>query len=149
MPSATELVENVRHKIGIDAYRYYSDSKHAITETVLVGIATACILQYLRGYVDFEKIGKQNSARVKAMIENWRKRSGLERVSDKKLIRASMAAALEMIPPIPTPDERASATTLLEEALREFGLPEKLAHERAKEIDALVQDHISKSTGQK
>ena len=71
-----EVFQEVIDALGMEVYHVYNDQKkHSVLVTILIGIATSIIFEFIKGFIDFEKL----SQKTKTQFEKT-----LQRISDSK-----------------------------------------------------------------
>ena len=78
MRDANEIIASVRDVVGFDAYHMYPDTKRAIPDPVLWGFASACLLEFVKGFVDFKKLGETVRAKLESLLTHWREKRSFE-----------------------------------------------------------------------
>src|SRR5215469_721169 len=68
-----ELSADIIYEIGIDAHSCYEHERYSIEELALHLLADAVIVEFLKGFFDFETLGKGVRAKVDAFIATFRK----------------------------------------------------------------------------
>ena len=58
MDWASTVIEEVEQELGIDAYHIYPGSRRMIPDAVAWGVAAACIIEFIKGMVDFKRLGE-------------------------------------------------------------------------------------------
>ena len=145
-PALEGLLQSVEGVLGIDAYRIYPNSQRLIAEAVLVSVAAACIGQFLKGLIDFEKLGSATRQHLDELIRRWRQREAIDAFADAHDPRALLDEALRHLPRAIQEHQKREALEALQAALEEFGLPRKRAEERARAIAQLVVDYSSRDS---
>jgi hypothetical protein len=133
---AEELIADVQDQIGLDAYHLYPSSRRLIPEAVLWGFASACILDFVKAFVDLKGLGEAARGRIGRLLAGWKAKS-LDDVEADNLA-ADVAEAIGAMPPEVTPAEREAGTLRLRAALLELGLPSDEAKRHAESIAAKV-----------
>ncbi len=87
--NSKDFYHEIINELGMEVYHSYKEGKHAITETILIGLATAILFEFLKGILDFEKLG----TKLKDKFQNL--------VSKKKQLENNN----ELVQPIPELDE--------------------------------------------
>ena len=67
----SDLLEQIKFRIGLDAYHIYPDSRHAIPDAVLWGFASACLLEFAKTFVDFKGLGEGLRKKADALLVSW------------------------------------------------------------------------------
>jgi hypothetical protein len=67
-----QLRTDIIEEIGPDAYSCYNEERYAIGELVLHVLADACLIEFLKGFFDFESLGKGARARIDQFIKEFR-----------------------------------------------------------------------------
>lgn len=70
--------QDVIDVLGLEVYNVYKEEKHAITETIILGIVTSIIFEFLKGVVNFEKLGDSLKQKFESFLERLRKKKGHE-----------------------------------------------------------------------
>lgn len=135
---ATELIESVRDEIGLDAYHIYPTSKRAIPDAVLWGFASACMLEFIKGFVDFKSLGEAIRSRLEGLLQHWRDKHDFEEYVRSEGLDKAVLTAADAIPRTITPAQRTAAVKTLEDALVEVGLPRDTASKHAARIGDIV-----------
>jgi len=71
---AADQLTDIRDQLGHDVYYFYPDSRHHIPDTVLWGFVSACLLEFLYGFIDLNRLGKTTRESVQELLERWRSR---------------------------------------------------------------------------
>jgi hypothetical protein len=143
---ANELISSVELTIGLDAYRHYPESRRQIPEIVVTSVAIAALTQFLKGFVDFEKLGNKSRDILENTLRRWRGKETLESEGKVDQLEKALTHALRMVPGSLPENEYREAIARLEEALKEFGLPTETAKERAEKIASLMSEFAANQT---
>lgn len=135
---AIAMIDSVRDEIGLDAYHIYPTSRRSIPDTVLWGFASACVLEFIKGFVDFKSLGEAVRSRLDGLLQHWRNKQDFEDYVRSEGLDKAVYAAVEAIPHIVTPTQRSAATKRLEDALVGLGLQRETASEHAARIADVV-----------
>jgi hypothetical protein len=138
MRDGQELVTQVQNKIGLDAYHIYPDSRRFIPEAVLWGIASACVIEFIKGFVDFKLVGESAKRTLLELSSRFRRKDSFEDFVQQHDIKDITLHIIAVLPP--TISDRAYDDGLreLETALIQFGLRPVPAKARATEIAKLI-----------
>ena len=135
-----ELIAEVGDEIGIEAYRIYPNSRRLIPEPVLWGIASACVIEFVKGLVDFKGLGEATKSRLLELSRRFRERDSLESFVEHNDLTEPIRLALSALPKKITDEDYEKGRGELEAALRLFGLPSASAQAHA----AAIAEHIRK-----
>ena len=148
-----EVIDEVANDLGLDVYHLYPDvgSRHLIPETVISGICTALILEFLKPFFDLNRLGKDARAKIEELIAKWRTKSDLEDyvkvAPPEKLLAASVNLAFPALmatgAAIEAPKVEAGRKNL-EEALINFGLDPEVSRQHADRISHLIIERITR-----
>jgi hypothetical protein len=135
---SADIVESVREEIGLDAYHMYPGSRRAIPDAVLWGFASACLLEFVKGFVDFKSLGEAIRGQLEGLLRHWRDEQDFEDYVRSEGLDRAVLAATAAIPGQITSVQRSSGIRALEDALVEIGLPRETASKHANRIDEIV-----------
>lgn len=141
MADPFDVLQETRDALGIEPYRIYPRSRRLIPEAVLWGFASACILEFVKGLVDFKKLGEASRAKVEQCLRAWRAPETFEQLVADSPPDALATSALALLPA--SLDEAAitRATQDLSAALQGFGIPSTAAAECADRIAKAVKTY--------
>src|SRR2546423_1678084 len=94
-----ELIGVVEDTIRLDAYRHYPHTRREIPGLVIPAVAIACLTQFLKGLIDFEKLGKKSRDLLEDVLRRWRGKETLETGEKARSLEKVLAHALELLPP--------------------------------------------------
>lgn len=138
MRDGQELITQVQNKIGLDAYHIYPDSRHFIPEAVLWGIASGCVIEFVKGFVDFKLIGESAKRTLLELSTRFRRKDSFEDFIKQHDITVSILHIIAVLPPTISNQDYDNGLRTLEAALIEFGLQPIPAKSRAAEIAKLI-----------
>ena len=92
-----EIISLVEQEIGIDAYHMYPDTRHAIPDTVLWGFASACILEFSKGFIDFKKLGESVRTNVNLLLKAWKLKENFDTRLSIKGMEEDVLTAIDSI----------------------------------------------------
>jgi hypothetical protein len=133
------LIGSIIDELGIDVYHIYPTSKRLIPETVIWAIASACLIEFLKGLGGFNNLGQQTRAKLDEFLRRWRTRDSFEPYIQTLNLQKPIADgmhAIRQVPPASNDFEKARKS--LEDSLIEFGLHSSDAHEHAIRISELI-----------
>jgi len=139
---ASEIIDQVQTEMGLDAYHIYPDSRRFIPETVLWGIAAACVIEFIKGIIDFKSLGEQARGKLDELVTRWKKKEDFERFVTDKELKSIVAKAIDKLPAKMTDADEAQARDRLAKALLEFGLPADAANSKAASISVLLLELV-------
>ena len=117
---AEELIADVKDQIGLDAYHIYPESRRMIPDAVLWAFASACILEFVKAFVDLKGLGEATRNRIGRLLAKW-KAKNLDDVAVDDLA-SDVAEAIAALPRKASPAEREAGILRLQAALLELGL---------------------------
>jgi hypothetical protein len=135
---AAAMIDSVQNEIGLDAYHIYPTSRRSIPDAVLWGFASACLLEFIKGFVDFKSLGESIRSRLEGLLQHWRDKRDFEEYVRSEGLDKAVYAAVDAIPRTITPTQRSAAIKRLEDALVEVGLQREMAFEHAARIAEVV-----------
>jgi len=133
----------VEEQINLDAYHMYPDSKRLIPEMVVWGFASACLLEFVKGLVDFNQLGKGIRTKVEGLLKAWREKHDFEDYLKSEGIEAAVLATIEACPSEITAAQRQDAVERVASALIDLGLPAKKARQHAEQVAKAIAEAIS------
>ena len=139
------LLTDIRDELGHDVYYFYPDSKHHIPDTVIWGFVSACILEFLKGSVDLNSLGKTTRESIKEILERWRSRQAFEPYIQTLNLNHVLTETLEMTATLPSGVDITTGEAKLREALSDFGMEPEVALEHAKAISKLIEQVLCPS----
>ena len=140
------LIGAIVDELGLDVYHLYPDSKRLIPDTVIWGIASACLIEFLKGLGGFNTLGQQAKDKLNELLRRWRTRDAFEPFIQTLNLQEPIANELQDIrktPPLSDKFEQARQS--LVDAFIQFGLNRDDANEHAVRISELVSQAISES----
>jgi hypothetical protein len=132
------LLNEVADELGHDVYYVYPDSKRLIPDAVMWAVVVACIVQFLKGFVDFERLGESARTAIAELLDRWRSKKDLEPWIQGADLHRLVLEAFESRPASVTDADLDRGQACLKQALPEFGMDENLAEEHARAIRALM-----------
>jgi hypothetical protein len=135
---AADMIASVCDEIGLDAYHIYPSSKRSIPDAVLWGFASACLLEFVKGFVDFKSLGEAVRSKLDGLLQHWRDKEDFEDYLKSEGIERAVLVAVEAIPKTISTSQRMLALKNLEDALVEIGLSREAAGKHAARIDEIV-----------
>jgi len=138
MMDAQGIVDQVQSEIGLDAYHIYPDSRRFIPEVVLWGIASACVIEFVKGFVDFKKLGEDARSKLNELLRRWKQKDDFEKFVESEYLEVIVYRAIETIPPRLSDAKIDAAREELVLALVEFGLSHDAARRQAGKISEVV-----------
>jgi len=147
MQNLDQLIEAITDQLGIDVYNLYPDSKRLIPDTVLWGIAAACVIEFLKGLVGFSDLGKDVRGRANELAKRFKERTSFEPyVQTLGLsIRDDLVEVVQGARIHTASSDKAAGREEMKKALIEFGLHAKVANEHADKIASLIFDYLQKA----
>jgi hypothetical protein len=133
------LLTGVRDELGHDVYYFYPDSRHHIPDTVIWGFASACILEFLKGFIDLNRMGKSAREATQELLSRWRSRQEPDPWIQTLNLRDVITEALEQPAAPLSSEDLCKGETALRQALSDFGMDPKVAAEHAKAISSVIE----------
>jgi hypothetical protein len=133
------LLEDIADVLGHDVYYIYPDSLHAIPPDIISAIAVGCLLEFLKGFVDFNRLGQATRQAIGDLLSNWRSSGDLEPLILTLDLQNTAAQALAIVPQDVNAHRMDEGQTALKQSLLKFGMDDGLADEHSKAIRQLVQ----------
>ncbi len=138
MEQSMRIIDQVTDELGLDAYHIYPDSRRLIPDAVLWAVASACVIEFLKSFLDLKTLGEQARKQLLELTRRWRERDDLEGYLKTEGLDASVRLALEAARPRLTETEENEAVRALEGSLVQFGIDKHAAHEHAARIARIV-----------
>lgn len=143
---ADTLIADIEDELGLDVYHVYSDgSRRLIPEAVVVGVAVACIAEFVKAFTDIRSLGEQSRERLLELVRRWRKKDDFSSHAESLCHRDDVQKLLDSVSATVGESDLQSGEDSLLEALRAFGLSDQRASVHAAEIRRLIAGHISRS----
>jgi len=140
------LLQEVADQLGLDVYYVYPDSRHFIPETVVLAVATACVIEFLKGFFDFNGLGKASREAVLDLARRWRSNQDLEPLIQTLDLQGLASEVLEVSPSSASAADLDKGQASLTQALSEFGMDQNLANEHAQAIRAVMEKALCPKT---
>lgn len=138
MRDGSVLIEKTQDILGLEAYRIFPDSRRFIPDVIVASVAAACLGEFIKGFVNFKKLGEGARAKFDELIRRWRAKDDFERYAKQEdaveLVSKAIATIPEKLPSL------VQAQARLQAALEEFGLSKAAAEEHAKRIAQLLEN---------
>ena len=134
-----QLRSEIVEEIGPDVYSRYNEERYAIPEVLVHVLVDACLIEFLKGFFDFESLGKGVRARVDKFVCDFRE-------GQKPLtldIRPAVDKALSQAH-IPNEAQTLAAHECLVSTLVVYGMSKQLASAHASVIETSILSELSK-----
>jgi hypothetical protein len=141
------LLEDIADVLGHDVYYIYPDSLHAIPPVYISAIAVGCLLEFLKGFADFNRLGQASRQAIVNLLNNWRSSRDLEPLIQTLDLRNAAYEALAIVPQDVNAHQMDEGQTALKQALLKFGMNDGLADEHSRAIRQLVQQSLTSGGG--
>jgi|ERR1700723_2572726 len=132
----SEIIE----EIGPDVYSRYNEERYAIPELLVHVLVDACLIEFLKGFFDFESLGKGVRARVDKFVCDFRE-------GQKPLtldIRPTVDEALSQAH-VPNAPQTLAARECLISTLVVYGMAKELASAHAAAVERSILSELSKN----
>jgi hypothetical protein len=140
MPDGRAVLENAKDTLGLDAYLLYPESRRLIPETVLWGLAAACVGEFIKGFIDFKSLGETARAALTELLRKWRDKREFESYVLSSRPEPLLLAALKTLPSSIPVESCEKALADLTDSLECFGLNKPEAQSRATQIADVIVD---------
>src|SRR3989304_9693953 len=143
MKSTNVLIDDIIDELGMDIYSGYEDKRYLIENPLLVAIASACIASFLKGFVNFEELGKKTRTFLSDLIKNFTRREDIRGYTDKTPIEELLLMSTEKSKKLTQKREiYRKGEESLKLALKTFGMPEEIAQQHASNIAILIIENF-------
>jgi hypothetical protein len=132
-----ELRFEVKTEVGSDINSRY-EQKYDLTQILRDLFADVCILEFLRGFFDFEALGNGARARVEQFISTYQDDPGIERLGIYDDVDGAISIA-----PIPDSEDSKLGREQLEVFLIKYGMSPTLAGMHAAVIEEQVRSAVA------
>jgi hypothetical protein len=141
---ARRLIVSAENAIGTDAYLVYPNNLRQIPEVVIWGFASACVLEFVKAFVDLKGIGEAARELVAGLLIRLKERSSFEEYCRTEGLDAAVLSAIATIPE--RIDEKQFEVGLLglKSVLTQLGLPENEAATLSGKIGDAIRTHSVK-----
>lgn len=139
----SELRAEIIFEIGPDAYSQYDQERYAIPEIVLHILADACIIEFIKGFVDFEALGKGVRAKLEQFIEAFRQSPQLVTLNISQEVDRTFTAAK-----VPDQASLVEAHKRLVDLLIVYGMDKDIAEAHAGGIEKSIMSTLHKQQGE-
>jgi hypothetical protein len=137
------ITTSVADELGLDVYRLYPDTRRLIPDTVVWGLASGCIAQFLAGFVDFNGLGKEVRAKLDELIRRWRQKDDFERYIETSAPTEAVAVVVQAAMGCASPANIRSGQQKLEQAMIEFGFDPETARIRSERIAKAIAAQLN------
>jgi hypothetical protein len=143
---AANLLNDIRDELGTDVYYFYPDTRHQIPDTVIWGFVSACILEFLKGFIDLNGLGKTTREAARELLKRWRSRQEPEPWIQTLNLHDVIAEALQQPPTPVSAADLSKGEAALRQALCDLGMEPHVAAEHAKAISSLMERTLCRTT---
>lgn len=140
MIKTQNLLQNAIDDLGLEVYNYYKDEKHSFVVEILTGIAGSIIFEYLKGIINFEKLGVITKNKLTPLFNSFDEKNETEKTN---LINE----AVQTINDNPDIIDFTNETQLVQAVkkyLVSINFPDKIADEKAKMICMNLKKEMKK-----
>lgn len=128
-----QLRTDIIDEIGPDAHSLYDEERYAIPEIILHLLADACIIEFLKGFFDFEGLGKGARDRFGEFIREFRQGPELVTLNISGDVDHALTAAR-----VPSDEAIAEAREHLVNLLTTYGMHPDIAKAHAAVIEQSI-----------
>jgi len=140
MDEFRQLRADIREEIGMDAYSRYTHERYAITELVLRLLEEVVIMEFIRGFFDFETLGRNVRERVQSFSSDFLRDPKLVSLDISKDVNVALRTA-----PYPDAAKVDAGHKRLVSFLVGYGMHEEIAEAHATIIESSILSSMRKS----
>lgn len=137
-----DLLQSTMDDLGLEAYHYYKGERHSFEVEILTGIAGSIIFEYLKGIINFEKLGEMTKAKLLDLFNSMIKQDESDKVKKVDEIVKEIndnGQALDFS------NENRSVDGV-KKYLMSINFPERVADKKAKKISEKLKKEIKNET---
>ena len=142
MSEIQPLLDDVRDELGTDIYYVYKDERHFLLESIAVAIATACLVEYVKGLLDPRGMGESHRQYLKELVEQVRGGNMISIKAEMDALDKEADALMKAARPEIAAEREKAAIENLQAALIQIGVPSTQAELHSKGVAALVKGHL-------
>lgn len=136
------LRRDIIDEIGPDAYSTFDEQRYALPELFLRILADVVIIAFLKGFFDFESLGKGVRSRVEAFLKTFRDTPYLTTLDIHSDVDNALSKAQ-----VPSEKDADKARQGLVAALITYGMHEDIARAHANEIERSITCALAARAG--
>jgi hypothetical protein len=137
------LVDEIRDELSTDVYYAYKDKRHFFLEALATAVATACLIEYVKGLVNPRDIGEKHRGYLKDLVERLREGDMISIKAEMDTLDKTANDLMKSAPSQLTPANEKAALESLQAALVQIGMPAVQAELHSQSIAQLVRAHVN------
>jgi hypothetical protein len=143
MSEIQPILDDIRDELGTDIYYVYRDERHFLLESLAVAVATACLIEYVKGLLAPRELGERHRQHLKEFVQEVRGGDMISIKAEMDALDKEARALLKAAPSEITAEREKAAIENLQTALIQFGMPSTQAEVHSKSVAALVKTHLN------
>jgi hypothetical protein len=137
------LVDGIRDELSTEVYYVYKDKRHFFLEAFATAVATACLIEYVKGLVDPHGLGEKHREYLKDLAERLRAEDMISIRAEMDMLDKTANELMQSVHPQSTSANERAALESLKTALAQIGMPAVQAELHSQNIAQLVRDHVN------
>lgn len=137
------LLDGIRDELSTDVYYVYKDKRHFFLEALATAVATAVLIDYVKGLLDPRGAGEKHREYLKQLVERLRHEDMISIKAEMQALETTASDLMKSVPPNMTPAKEKAALESLQSALVEIGMPAVQAELHSQNIALLVKEHVN------
>lgn len=143
MNNIQPLVDGIRDELSTDVYYVYKDKRHFFLEALVTAVATACLIDYVKGLLNPRGAGEKHREYLKELVERLRHEDMISIKAEMHALDTTANELMKSVGPHMTPANEKAALESLQSALVQIGMPAVQAELHSQNIALLVKDHVN------
>ena len=137
------LVDGIRDELSTDVYYAYKDKRHFFLEALATAVATACLIEYVKGLLDPRGLGEKHREYLKDLVELLRDEDMISIRAEMDTLDKTANDLMKSASNQLTPANEKAALESLQTALVQIGMPATQAELHSQNIAQLVRGHVN------